>query len=1004
MTVTAGERHDYQRDPTKQPAPPGPKAGADPIAELAHEPSVDDAVKVIAANPARRDAIMATLHQRMGNAFVQQVIVAMTARPAPNALPLSIHPAGQSKTDAILQDNAAALDKGRRLGELGSKHLSQITSLLIPAYGKARDQLDVQGVAELGGSIIGSLQLARASTEALADQLALVKMQSQPGADIAIEGAEAGQDAVLQSQLTINRGLITAVELAVLTTLTPTMFRGQQVAPAAPVMKQPLDPIFDDELARTVMALAFVARTRKAMLAAKGTQRADAARMARFELRDFHRPLDLEFVHAALVAANLWEDINAGDPMFPGFAPAKPTGPLAFETCSEAGPAQDQLLDSRAQAKRTGWMTDTGNFDTDMVRTEIRLANTESALTVYSMISSADGEARVKLLDQLDREGILDLWLAKLPWHYTKELHDSLPHGNGAIKSRLQKYFLVEGKWGTYLGEEEYHAPSLTKMIREGGEHLGSVGSTIVNGLDDVLNVATLGFHHSYGEAHDEHAEGMITDDEYQTQIRQITARTTVGMAVMMATGGLGEAVAPGAAATQSVARTMLAGGVEAGTFATTEMMAMDATDVATGAKDQMGSMTDYLKVYALSGVMGAGMSGATAALSGRTAAKYLPKEQMTRGQRLSVENPRLAHVIDQVGPVAKGGVAEIRIRAADVDALEQRGIIDASSAQKLRAATAEGGTARATVRITDELNQPGLVSDNPAFEVNDAQPIKAGKTNRISNEGDSESPAEEAADAKRAKLADSKTLNFVKKTGDLPKPSKTVDGIPVGRVIKTATEGHDILDKLAIGDKSALEELGVKTGWRFKPAEREWVLGKTKDGYVVYAGGAKSVRTPHDVDVVGHTHPSHLDGEERLITGDQEPTFADIEHSPKTYNAHAGGLLPSASDVESIGEGGEQIVHTRFRAKGDRVVNPDTEGAGGQINITISNVRRLPTKVEGVGDFYEATFTARAKGEDQPMWTKTVTAKRMPGTDGRYDKIYFDLPEHERMLLSTPP
>src|SRR3569833_3392419 len=218
VTVTAGERHEYQRDHDK-PAPQAPKAGADPIAELSREPSVDDAVKVIAANPARRDQIMATLQQRMGNGFVQQVIVAMTARPAPTALPLTIHPAGQSKTDAILQDNAAALDKGRRLEELGSKHLSQITSMLIPAYGKARDELDVQGVTELGSSIIGSLQLARASTDALTKQHTHKKKQKQPNTNIAIEGAEAGQDAALQSQLTINRGLLKVVELAVLSTL-----------------------------------------------------------------------------------------------------------------------------------------------------------------------------------------------------------------------------------------------------------------------------------------------------------------------------------------------------------------------------------------------------------------------------------------------------------------------------------------------------------------------------------------------------------------------------------------------------------------------------------------------------------------------------------------------------------------------------------------------------------------------------------------------------------------
>lgn len=1002
MTVTAGERHDYQHDP-KHPAPAGPKADADPIAELAREPSVDDAVKVIAANPARRDQIMTTLQQRMGNGFVQQVIVAMTARPAPNTLTLSIHPPGQTKVDAILQDNAVALDKGRRLGDAGSKYLSQISSMLIPAYGKARDQLDLQGVTELGGSIIGSLELARAATDALADQLALVKTQSQAGADIAIEGAEAGQDAALQSQLTINRGLLKTVELAVLSTLTPIMFRGQQVAPTAPVFKEPLDPILEDELSRTMLALSFVARLRKDLLAAKGPQRADVARSARFELGQFHRPLDLEFIHSALVATNLWEDLNAGDPMFPGMTPAKPTGPLAFETCSEAGPAQSALEDSRAQAKRTGWMTDTGTFDTELVRTEIRMHNTESALTVYSMISSASPEGRVKLLDQLDREGILDLWLGQLPWHYTKEIHDSLPHGNAEIKSRLQKYFLVEGKWGTYLGEEEYHAPSLTKMIREGGEHLGSVGSAVVNGLDDVLNVATLGFHHSYGEAHDEHAEGMITDDEYQTQIRQIAARTTVGMAVMMATGGLGEAMAPGAAATQSVARTMLAGGVEAGTFATTEVMAMDATDVATGAKDQMGSMTDYLKVYAMSGVMGAGMSGATAALSGRTAAKYLPREQMTRGQRISVENPQLAHVVDQVGPVAKGGVAEIRIRAGDVDALEQRGMIDAASAQKLRTATADGSTARATVRVTQELNQPGVVTEGNTFEVTDAQPIPNSRTKTVGVSDEAEQAA--AAQAERAKLQSSEDLEFVRNTKKLPKPEDGDIGVPVAKV-KLKSDAHDILDKLAAGDASGLEELGVKVNRGFKPGAREWVVAETSDGYVIFAGGAKRVTIQGNYKIVGHTHPSEIAGVPQRITyeGEEGISFDELEHTPKSVNAHKSGLLPSAIDVDTIGEGGEQTVHTPFKVKDGRIVNPGTPGATDGLNMEISDVVNLKTKNGDTSSrYYKAKVTARAVGQKEALWTKEIYVQHVPQFQGRIDKVWMELPNDVAPLLEIP-
>ncbi|MEP6860999.1 MAG: hypothetical protein ABJE66_10285 [Deltaproteobacteria bacterium] len=97
-------------------------------------------------------------------------------------------------------------------------------------------------------------------------------------------------------------------------------------------------------------------------------------------------------------------------------------------------------------------------------------------------------------------------------------------------------------------------------------------------------------------------------------------------------------------------------------------------------------------------------------------------------------------------------------------------------------------------------------------------------------------------------------------------------------------------------------------------------------------------------------------------------------------------------------------VEHPHLSNVIDQVGSVAKGGAGGQINITISNVRKLPTKVDGVGDFYEAKFTARAKGEDQPMWSKTIYAKRIPNSNGARDKIYFELPADDKMLLSAPP
>ncbi|MEO8843200.1 MAG: hypothetical protein ABI591_01435 [Kofleriaceae bacterium] len=978
-------------------------------------PTVEAVATAISTHPAQRNAIISALQQWMGNGFVQQVIVALAARP-PGAVPgatatdrLKLHPDNQTKAAALVQDNGTALDKARRLADVSGSHLTSVSSSLIPAYRAARDQIDLQGVTELGSSLVAALDLSRATTSALEDQLALVKPHNSAGGDAEVEMAEAGQLATLQPRLNEIKKQLKTVELAVLTTLTPTMFRGAQVAGEAVAVtmhdEAALDPQLQDELARTVMMIAFVDRA-TLQIAKHKARPADAARDARFEMSmNFHRPLDVAFLRAAFSARGLWEQLNLADPLMPMLAEKKPL--FGMETCSDEGPATDLAKGSAAQAKRTGWLTDVGTFDTDLVRVEIRMNNTEAAMTVYSMISSSPSESRVKLLEQLDREGLLDMWLAKLPWHYVKELHDSYGgEGTGPTKHKLQKYFLTPGKWGTDLGAEQYHAPSLTKAIRSGGEHLGSIGSHIVNGIDDVLNVATLGFHHSYGDARDAHSEGLVTDEEYEKNVRQICTRTTVGMAMMMATGGIGELM-PGAAAGTSTARTIINAGVEAGTFATSETMAMDATDVATGAKDHMGDALDYLKTYAMGGGMGAAMGGATAALSGRTASRYLSRTELTRGQRLAVENPALAPVLDQVAATSKGAIAEIRINAFSIDGLERRGIIDAASAQKLRQVTADGSTARATVRVTDELNKPGLVGDGASFEVTSATPEPAPKSVKIGGEHDGPAPDEpHASPAPKEGSWHSKDLTFVKDTNEIDATAENY-AKPVGRVLRTASEGHDLLDKLAVGDKSALKTLGVKVRWGFKRTELEWMLVETQDGYVIVAGG--QFKTTFHGKILGHTHPSiQRDGSPALLadsegrTKNVERHFDEIETDPqRKSNALSAGLIPSAADVEAT-LGGEQVLHTRFvEGPNGGVVNPGTAGAGEQINITISEVRKLKPLAgqNALDSFYEARFTARASGKPNPMWTQKAYVQRSPYGDA----VSFQPTNAMKKMLEQP-
>jgi hypothetical protein len=166
------------------------------------------------------------------------------------------------------------------------------------------------------------------------------------------------------------------------------------------------------------------------------------------------------------------------------------------------------------------------------------------------------------------------------------------------------------------------------------------------------------------------------------------------------------------------VARTAIASGVEGATYNTVNLAVMDAADAATGARHQASSLEEYLATAAFGGGLGSSFGAATAALTGGVASRYLPSGQQTRAQRLAIVYPQLAPVFDQLAGVGHGASVEIRILQQQIDLLVERGLIDPTSANKLRAI---GGDARAVVRVAAPLNQPVVPQDALAFEVRTA-------------------------------------------------------------------------------------------------------------------------------------------------------------------------------------------------------------------------------------------------------------------------------------------
>ena len=852
-----------------------------------------DVANLIIAHPADRASIVAYLQKTAGNGYTSQVLAAMPTAGARFATreieaaskhdleqrmvaegvgaqlsPTSAPAVPADAATRTVASNAKVLQAATALADTAQNYQTALNSKLLPSYLKARDALDTRAVVDLGYSIITTLDVAHASIEALDDEIKPFRAHSDVGADVATdELAQAQQLDVLRTRKQLVGGLMPTIDLAVVTALTPTVFRGVAVTgeAVAPIAKSgALRDQVSDELVRTLSVLGLVAELEK-QFSAPGAFADESKRgVARMQIGSFrHRPINLAFLRSALSSVGLWQHLATAE------SQPSPTAPSVLGAEASGVSALDATMaDTKKQAKQTGWLTDTGHFDFELVRSEIQLGSSESIFDVYETIMTAPADGRAALLHQLQQAHLFDPFLSKLPWKFTKELHDGLPQGYGELKTALQSYFLVEGKYGKRLEEPEYHAPSLTKTIRDGGKQLGSVGETVVDALDDVYNILTLGFHHSYGDAHDKHAEGEITDEQYSTALKQITARTTVGMAIMMATAGLGRAapavMSGGGGAGVAGATTSAA--VEGATFAGTEVAALDATDLATGAKREPASLKDYLKAAALGGVMGAAIGGATSALTGRTAAKYLPTEAQTRGQRLAAENPELASVFDQLGGAGRGATVDIRVRADQIDLLAERGMLDVESADRLRAAIATGTDASASVRIRQELNRPGVIDDGPVIDVGDAHSRPASKSVHAKHgDGESDEVVRDLGQPggkqdvwspeKRKQLVKSSALNLRRDGQRLLKGND--ESLAIGKKLMSEGDGHAILDCLAAGDASALNDLGVKdVPEGFDTTLHEFALVEARDAYVVVMGGHTKVNIPKGTRVVGHTHP----------------------------------------------------------------------------------------------------------------------------------------------------
>jgi hypothetical protein len=345
--------------------------------------------------PQERYELMTRLHQTVGSQYVQQVAQLLHTGESQKSLS---GPESLLEAQARVHDNAPLLDHATMLGDAAQRQLEGLSTGLLPAYRAARDALDSSSMFEAGVSVVGVFQVVHSATAAMRRNLNSVKRSSSPSTDLASEEAELGRIDALEARHQFLSAQWHPAAVAATITMTPTVFRGSQVA-GSPVIAFPpnvaaeagtehdalaaqLENQLREEISRTVLLLKLVDKQTREFAAPGALGDRSKLADARMDLRTIaHRPIDLAFVSAVLASKGLWDYIDgSSDP--------------SSTVCTEGG----MLADASKRAKQTGWLTDTGAFDADMARLSIQAGDSESVLGVYSMIMSAPESGRAALL------------------------------------------------------------------------------------------------------------------------------------------------------------------------------------------------------------------------------------------------------------------------------------------------------------------------------------------------------------------------------------------------------------------------------------------------------------------------------------------------------------------------------------------------------------------------------------------------------------------------------
>ena len=177
----------------------------------------------------------------------------------------------------------------------------------------------------------------------------------------------------------------------------------------------------------------------------------------------------------------------------------------------------------------------------------------------------------------------------------------------------------------------------------------------------------------------------------------------------------------------------------------------------------------------------------------------------------------------------------------------------------------------------------------------------------------------------------------------------ETKFGVPIGRKLSTAAEGHDIVGRLARGDANALKQLGIDDVPRkLDTTGREWALIETRDGFAIVAGRYGYTELPAGTRVLAHSHPGPVPAH-ALKNGEQATIDLPVPTAGKTFAeiiedfpiASKTGIVPSSLDVHAISDGGAHVIYTRFvHQGGGKIGNPTAGDTAARVNLHLSGAR----------------------------------------------------------------